>query len=182
MSRPLLPISLLLVVRGLPTGLGPAPCALATNSKLLNRRTGNDPELPAFVPPWNHSFEDPRIDTELLVPTDSRTFQFPAPNSYDSGVISDPDMRVTEIRIIISQQILEERDYFRSVCWFEVDSSFGFGNANRRVYRIHEPSREEESDNGGTPDYVDAPLFITPVRKTRTLMVQGIPSRLVVVA
>ena len=45
----------------------------------------------------------------------------------------------------------------------DVDSCFGFALADRKVYRIHDPPGEEDSDNDGIPDDVDnCPVVANP--------------------
>jgi hypothetical protein len=46
--------------------------------------------------PWTCIFQDPARGTELRVNTDSRTFQFTAPDGYDSGVVEAEHMIVCD--------------------------------------------------------------------------------------
>ena len=53
-------------------------------------------EEPVIVPPtWTYIFQDAKRGTELRINTDTKTFQFVAPE-YDSGIKTDPEMKVRD--------------------------------------------------------------------------------------
>jgi hypothetical protein len=93
---------------------------------------------------WPIVCQDPLNSNELRINTDSKTFQFLASDGYDSGILSDPSMQVTEEAITVryrGESLHMNADAFPHA---DYCTAVAFDRLGGKVYRLLDPAGVEE--------------------------------------